>query len=154
MCLLSGLSFILAWVWVEASTLCCHCRLAPRNSKLSSKSSAHSWCYLLTHLFLALQFHYAVFFAYIRLREQEIRNLMWISECVTQNQKARVHDSVVFIFWAPPVTLYMVVQNAYFDDGTISCTRYKPGTYYAHCLSFYAAKSQTWSPCIICFVVK
>ncbi|KAI9153128.1 hypothetical protein LWI28_006387 [Acer negundo] len=28
------------------------------------------------------QFHYGVFFAYMRLREQEIRNLMWISECV------------------------------------------------------------------------
>ncbi|KAL2551546.1 5-methyltetrahydropteroyltriglutamate--homocysteine methyltransferase 2 [Forsythia ovata] len=28
-----------------------------------------------------------------RLREQEIRNLMWISECVAQNQKSRVHDS-------------------------------------------------------------
>jgi V-type H+-transporting ATPase subunit d len=45
-----------------------------------------------------LQFHYGVFFAYMRLREQEIRNLMWISECMAQNQKARVHDSVVFIF--------------------------------------------------------
>ncbi|GJN18537.1 hypothetical protein PR202_gb05709 [Eleusine coracana subsp. coracana] len=44
------------------------------------------------------QFHYAVFFAYIRLREQEIRNLMWISECVAQNQKNRVHDSVVHLF--------------------------------------------------------
>ncbi|KAM3330852.1 hypothetical protein ACQJBY_027141 [Aegilops geniculata] len=44
------------------------------------------------------QFHYAVFFAYMRLREQEIRNLMWISECVAQNQKNRVHDSVVPIF--------------------------------------------------------
>ncbi|WOK95777.1 V-type proton ATPase subunit d2 isoform X1 [Canna indica] len=44
------------------------------------------------------QFHYAVFFAYMRLREQEIRNLMWISECVAQNQKSRIHDSVVFIF--------------------------------------------------------
>ncbi|XVE83841.1 hypothetical protein DITRI_Ditri16bG0120000 [Diplodiscus trichospermus] len=44
------------------------------------------------------QFHYGVFLAYMRLREQEIRNLMWISECVAQNQKSRVHDSVVFIF--------------------------------------------------------
>ncbi|KAK9010735.1 hypothetical protein V6N11_043604 [Hibiscus sabdariffa] len=35
------------------------------------------------------QFHYGVFFAYMRLREQEIRNLMWISECVAQNQKSR-----------------------------------------------------------------
>ncbi|KAL2528986.1 Cobalamine-independent methionine synthase [Forsythia ovata] len=41
------------------------------------------------------QFHYGVFFAYMRLREQEIRNLMWISECVAQNQKSRVHDSVL-----------------------------------------------------------
>lgn len=46
-----------------------------------------------------LQFHYAVFFAYMRLREQEIRNLMWISECVAQNQKSRIHDSVVYMFW-------------------------------------------------------
>ncbi|CAA7051935.1 unnamed protein product [Microthlaspi erraticum] len=45
-----------------------------------------------------LQFHYAVFFAYMRLREQEIRNLMWISECVAQNQKSRIHDSVVYMF--------------------------------------------------------
>ncbi|KAL2491433.1 Phosphatidylinositol 3- and 4-kinase family protein with FAT domain [Abeliophyllum distichum] len=44
------------------------------------------------------QFHYGVFFAYMRLREQEIRNLMWIFECVAQNQKSRVHDSVVFVF--------------------------------------------------------
>ncbi|XP_022855043.1 V-type proton ATPase subunit d1-like, partial [Olea europaea var. sylvestris] len=44
------------------------------------------------------QFHYGVFFAYMRLKEQEIRNLMWVSECVAQNQKSRVHDSVVFIF--------------------------------------------------------
>lgn len=49
-------------------------------------------------LLLFVQFHYAVFFAYMRLREQEIRNLMWISECVAQNQKNRVHDSVVTIF--------------------------------------------------------
>lgn len=44
------------------------------------------------------QFHYAVFFAYVRLREQEIRNLMWISECVAQNQKARIHDGIVLLF--------------------------------------------------------
>ncbi|KAL5143572.1 V-type proton ATPase subunit d2 [Glycine soja] len=39
------------------------------------------------------QFHYAVFFAYMRLREQEIRNLMWISECVAQNQKCHEDES-------------------------------------------------------------
>ncbi|KAF5959368.1 hypothetical protein HYC85_000577 [Camellia sinensis] len=41
------------------------------------------------HFLSELQFHYAVFLAYMRLKEQEIRNLMWISECVAQNQKSR-----------------------------------------------------------------
>ena len=44
------------------------------------------------------QFHYGVFFAYMRLREQEIRNLMWVSECVAQDQKNRVTDGIVYLF--------------------------------------------------------
>ena len=44
------------------------------------------------------QFHYAVFFAYMRMREQEIRNLMWVAECVAQDQKSRVTDGIVFLF--------------------------------------------------------
>ncbi|KAH1039670.1 hypothetical protein J1N35_041413 [Gossypium stocksii] len=42
-------------------------------------------------LAFAQQFHNGVLFAYMRLREQEIRNLLWISECVAQNQKSRIH---------------------------------------------------------------
>lgn len=33
--------------------------------------------------------------AYLHLREQEIRNLMWVAECVSQDQKARVHEGIV-----------------------------------------------------------
>jgi V-type H+-transporting ATPase subunit d len=44
------------------------------------------------------QFHYAIFYAYMRLREQEVRNLMWVAECVAQDQKARAPDGVVFLF--------------------------------------------------------
>lgn len=47
---------------------------------------------------LDLQFHYGVFYAYLCMREQEIRNLMWVSECVQQDQKARIYDGIVYIF--------------------------------------------------------
>jgi hypothetical protein len=118
----------------------------PKDSNLSSKT-ARSWCYL---CHLSVQFHYAVFFAYIRLREQEIRNLMWISECVAQNQKNRVHDSVVFIFWAPQNNIYGCTKSACFDDGRIACSHNKPRTY-AHC-PFTRRKNKIWSTCIVCFL--
>ena len=40
------------------------------------------------------QMHYAVFYAYVKLKEQEIRNLVWVSECILQQQKEEINKFV------------------------------------------------------------
>ncbi|CAK9055891.1 V-type proton ATPase subunit d (V-ATPase subunit d) (DVA41) (V-ATPase 41 kDa accessory protein) (Vacuolar proton pump subunit d) [Durusdinium trenchii] len=44
------------------------------------------------------QFQYAAFYSYVRLKEQEIRNLVWICECIVQRRKDRTSDHFVPIF--------------------------------------------------------
>eukprot|EP00753_Platysulcus_tardus_P008339 PLAT15903.1.p2 GENE.PLAT15903.1~~PLAT15903.1.p2 ORF type:complete len:394 (-),score=208.31 PLAT15903.1:129-1310(-) len=43
------------------------------------------------------QHHYACFYAYVRLREQEIRNIVWICECIMMGRKDRI-DKYLPIF--------------------------------------------------------
>mmetsp|Transcript_5363 Transcript_5363/g.9640 ORF Transcript_5363/g.9640 Transcript_5363/m.9640 type:complete len:393 (-) Transcript_5363:50-1228(-) len=44
------------------------------------------------------QSQYAAFYAFVRLKEQELRNLVWICECILQRQKDRARDHFVPIF--------------------------------------------------------
>eukprot|EP01098_Paradermamoeba_levis_P016722 TRINITY_DN9229_c0_g1_i1.p2 TRINITY_DN9229_c0_g1~~TRINITY_DN9229_c0_g1_i1.p2 ORF type:complete len:148 (-),score=15.16 TRINITY_DN9229_c0_g1_i1:147-590(-) len=41
---------------------------------------------------MGTQFQYGVYYGWIKLKEAEIGNLMWISECITQNMKNRVNE--------------------------------------------------------------
>ena len=48
------------------------------------------------------QMHFAVFYAYVKLKEQEIRNLVWVTECILQGQKDEINKFVpVFSQHAP-----------------------------------------------------
>ena len=74
------------------------------------------------------QFNFSCFYAFVRLKEQEIRNLIWICECIIQRQKDRIGDHFVAIF-SPDAEYRLKPVSQYCIEGIILVAQLKTQQY-------------------------
>jgi V-type H+-transporting ATPase subunit d len=49
------------------------------------------------HQAFELQFNFAIFYAFAKLQENELNNLMWLCECISQQQKGNLEEGLVHV---------------------------------------------------------
>ncbi|CCW69105.1 unnamed protein product [Phytomonas sp. Hart1] len=65
------------------------------SNKKSLERSFVEYSIVLYNDAMTRQFQYGIFYAYVKLKEFEINNLRWISDCVVQQMRSRLHEYVV-----------------------------------------------------------
>jgi len=64
------------------------------NSDKSLEDSFFAYEVKLNQLCFDRQMQYGVFYSYVKLKEQEIRNIVWIAECISQQLKSKINNYI------------------------------------------------------------